>query len=108
VKKLYLPDGLATDLSAMIRPKRTGRTLGRAEQRATIIESRGTAYHEDQGVGGSTGIASPLTEQSRVTANREIADPFDPAYVITIAEPTQITFTDANGAEVVMNLEPPS
>jgi len=54
------------------------------------------------------GIASPLTEvaDTRVTAVVRICDPMDATRWIDIEAATQITFEDANGDEVIMNLLP--
>jgi hypothetical protein len=107
MKKVYMPDSLVRDLSAMVVPKRAGHTLGRPRNRSEIQATRGVAHHGDKGTGGNSGIASPLTEQSRVTQNREIADPFDPSYVITVAEASSVTFKDTNNKTVVLEFELP-
>ena len=57
---------------------------------------------------GGGGIASPLTEQSRTTVTLTVTDTSDPTFAIDFDVPTQITFADADGAEVIINFTDPT
>ncbi len=85
--------------------KRGKGKLTPAATRDKIKESRAEAFPSAP-QGGS--IASPLTEEpdTRVTEIVRICDPSDATVWVDVEAATQVTFLDANGSEVIMNLVP--
>ena len=90
-----------------INNKKRGKgRLDPAPEREGLSKSVAVALPTSQALGGS--IASPLTEQpdTRVTEIVRICDPSDANTFVEVEAATQITFLDANGNQVIMNLTP--
>lgn len=78
----------------------TSRGLGAAAAKVAIPAARGSADYVEPSAGGGSGIASPLTEQSRETQTLTLYSD-DNTVEIDAEQITKVTMLDANGREVV-------
>jgi len=76
------------------------RGLGAAKAKVAIPAVRGSADYIEPTAGGGSGIASPLTEQSRETQTLTLYSD-DNTVEIDAERITKVTMLDANGREVV-------
>lgn len=103
-----LSEGLARDLSAIIKPEQAQPVLLREEARGGIPSARGYSQRNYQaGSSSGGGIASPLQEQD--FDEREWWPLGIPSTdgLFYFPAPKKITMKDANGAEVVMEYAEP-
>jgi len=100
---------LSDQLKRFINTSRGTGRLDPAPEREAIgaAASQGLPTANEPSTGGGGGIASPLTEQSRVTTTVTVADISDPTFEIDFDVATQITFLDADGETVVINFATP-
>lgn len=101
---------MTDDVEQLRRLVRTSRGKGRLDP-APAREAIAVAVSEalptsDAPGGGGGGYVSPLTEQSRTTTTVTVTDTSDPTFSIDFDVATQITATDAEGTELVINLSP--
>ncbi len=78
----------------------SSRGLGTAKAKVAIPAVRGSADYVEPASTGGTGIASPLTEQSRETQTLTLYSD-DSTVEIDAEQITKVTMLDANGREVV-------
>jgi len=99
--------GLREDLKRFINTSRGRGRLDPAPERDAIgiSVSEGLPTANEPSTGGG-GIASPLTEQSRVTQTVRICCDTDPTLFVDFEVSTQITFLDADSNEIVLDLTP--
>lgn len=93
---------------------RKGGALRVKEQPGARGATRGQADYSPQASTGGGGIASPLTEQTKLQTGQPVADrQYYPAGLVSsdgllvLPATKKLTFTDANGAEVVLDFATP-
>ena len=93
------------DLRNLAEPERQNLKLPPVAKRGSIVSARGIGIWSEPA--GGRGIASPLTETIDTRIYGEEVCVIPPAgYFAYCARPvTKLTFTDADGADVVVNLE---
>lgn len=103
--------GLVRNLNALLQP-RTRKELRQVEPRGPLKGKRVRAGYKAAATGG--GIASPLTEKTKDQGGSPVADrEYYPAGLVSsdglmvLPAIKKQTFTDANGAEVVMDFATP-
>jgi len=93
--------------SLVLRGQRERTDLDPPPSKPALPASSGVSFAEDASAGGGAGIASPLTEQSRVEEIRTLVSD-DGLVEIDVADATQMTFLDAGGREIVFAFSPPA
>lgn len=101
------PVNLSEAIGRLLPKKRGKGRLPPAASRGAIGESVSEAVPSAAEPGGA-GVNWPLTEISRVSETVRVYDPADASVFIDIERATQVTFQDAGGEQVVMNLTYPS
>lgn len=91
-----------SDLQRLTKKRATIAPLGNVAAPDSIPAQTGASTGTVVSGGSGGGIASPLTETSRTTINTKSSDG-----IFTWGVPDDITFIDANGNEVVLNLSVP-
>ena len=104
---------LVTALNSLVKPV-PRKELRPLEPRGALAGKRATAEYTPPANTGAGGIASPLTEKTKLQDGAPVADReyYSTGLVssdglLVLPATKKLTFTDANGAEVVMDFATP-
>lgn len=97
----------ASDINALIEPPRQRKTLGVIEPRGGIPSQRGRGTYQEPTTGQGGGIASPLTEASAAAREYWPVGLTSSDGLFMLPAIKKLTLTDANNAEVIVELANP-
>lgn len=98
---------VTADINALATPPRTRKTLSTVEPRGALPAQRGRGEYTAPSTGGGGGIASPLVEQSYALREYWPNGEYSNDGLLTLPAAKKLVLTDADGAEVIINLASP-